>query len=173
MHIYGHVVLRIEVKMFKEQPSSLTAKRADLLLADGDTFATIDFKSGDGYFVAHWLVSGLDIHGLPAMILELSVPMSSQTHESLVPEALAFGSTFVLPMATHLATTTGVGSKIKPLSVSERAAFFEHHMSYQFSQDRAGNLPGHQKTVCLSSRWRHILECLLHSSRSQSLWVFE
>lgn len=135
--------------MAEESQSSPTAKRLDLELVQDEVYATAELKETASGSFCHWFVSGLSASGLPTMLLDLAVPLSSRTPKAMTMEAQAFAETFIFPMAEALRSTPGAGENIPPLGVAERAALFEAHMNHHFSTSKAGNLTLQKQTEAL------------------------
>jgi hypothetical protein len=133
----------------KSQHRSLTGKYIDLVLEDGDTYATAEFKKLAGGSVCHWIVSGRSDDGLPAMLLDLPIPMRSTDEDSMILEATKFATDFLFPMAQRLSKTPGAGEKLPELNVEMKRSLFEEHMHHHFSPERAGSLTLQRQTEAL------------------------
>lgn len=125
------------------------AKRIDLALEHGAVFATAELKRAATGNFCHWIVSGQSVRGLPTMLLDIAIPLSSDTPTAMLIEAKEFGEKFIVPMAEFLSTTPGAGEKVPPLSVETRRWLFEEHMHHQFAPERAGNLTLQRQTEAL------------------------
>lgn len=135
--------------MVAQAQSSPMAKRLDLELVKAEVYAIAEFKETATGNFCHWFVSGMSSNGLPTMLLDLAVPLSSRDPKAMTAEAEAFAETFILPMAEALRSTPGAGENIPPLGVSERAALFEAHMVHHFSSNNAGKLTLQKQTEAL------------------------
>lgn len=125
------------------------AKRLDLELEHGMVYATAEMKATATGNFCHWFVSGRTANGLPTMLLDLAVPLSSTNPTDMTLEAKAFAETHVFPMAEALLSTPGAGESIPPLGVAERASLFEAHMEYHFASDKVNSLTLQKQTESL------------------------
>jgi hypothetical protein len=135
--------------MAREVLRSPSANRIDLELENGDVYATAEMKVTATATSCHWFVSGMSVDGLPTMLLDLAVPLSSKNTQAMYQEAEAFAKKFIFPMAEALRTTSGAGESIPPLAVSMRETLFEVHMEHHFSTKRSAGLTLQRQTEAL------------------------
>jgi hypothetical protein len=134
--------------MGSERRSQL-AKQVDLALERESVFATAEFKRTATGVFCHWIVSGKSVAGLPAMLLDMAVPLSGKDEPALLVEAESFADKFIVPMAAYLSSTGGASSHVPSLSVDKRRHLFEGHMAYHFAPHRSGNLTLQKQTEAL------------------------
>jgi hypothetical protein len=147
-YIHGDYLIIGDVQM-QEVLRSPLAKRLDLELERGLVYATAEMKATATGNFCHWFVSGLADNGLPTMLLDLAVPLSSTNPKDMIVEAKAFAETFVFPMAEALLSTPGAGESIPPLGVAERASLFESHMEHHFARGEVSSLTLQKQTESL------------------------
>lgn len=135
--------------MAREVLRSPRASRIDLELESGDVYATAEMKAAATGISCHWFVSGMSVDGLPTMLLDLAVPLSSTKSDAIYQEAETFAKKFIFPMAEALRTTNGAGESIPPLTVAMRETLFEVHMEHHFSTKRASGLTLQRQTEAL------------------------
>jgi len=147
-YIVGDYLIIGDVEM-QEVLRSPLAKRLDLELERGLVYATAEMKATATGNFCHWFVSGLAVNGLPTMLLDLAVPLSSTNPKDMTLEAKTFAETYVFPMAEALLSTPGAGESIPPLGVAERASLFEAHMAHHFASGKNSGLTLQKQTESL------------------------
>ncbi len=133
----------------QERLRSPMAKRLDLEIVQDGVYATAELKETATGNFCHWFVSGISANGLPAMLVDIAVPLVSTSRPDRLSEADAFAKKYIIPLALGLKLTPGAGESIPPLGVEERGYLFEAHMEHHFSQNRLGKLTLQRQTEAL------------------------